>query len=119
VHLFQGPAALNLHGTFRGSKLVRDLLVEHARDNHGNHLALARSQRVEAPFEDHYFLFLFTSGAISLQCDTNSIQQILITEWLGEEFNRPSLHGANTHRDVAMAGEKDDRNINLPGGQLA
>jgi len=70
---------------------------------------LAKSQRVEALLEARYFLLLFTSGTISLQCDANSIQQILIAEWLGEEFDCPSLHSANTHWNVAVAGEKDYR----------
>src|ERR1700722_12877693 len=44
VHLLNCPAALDFHGALRSSKLVRDLLIEHARDDHGDHLLLARSQ---------------------------------------------------------------------------
>ena len=91
----------------------RNLFIEHARDQHGDHLLLARSQRVEAMLEVRYFFLLFTSGTIPLQCDANSIQQILIAEWLGEEFDCPSLHGANTHWNIAMAGEKNDGNMNV------
>src|ERR1700733_15841472 len=87
LHLFQCPAALNFHGTLRSSKLVRNLLIELARDNHGNHLPLARSQRVEAPLDDHHFFFLFTPGTISLQCNAYRIEQILISDWLGQEFD--------------------------------
>src|SRR5258708_38951361 len=83
VHLLHCPAALDLHGTFRSSELTSNLFIEHARDKHGDHLLLARSQRVEALLEARYFLLLFTSGTISLHCDANSIQQILIAEWLG------------------------------------
>src|SRR5271170_3881901 len=44
VHLLDCPAALDFHGTLRSSKLVRDLFIEHARDDHGDHFLLARSQ---------------------------------------------------------------------------
>src|SRR5580658_1769232 len=118
VHLLHCPAALDLHGTFRGSELSRNLLVEHARDKHGDHLLLARSQQVEAPLKVRYFFLLFTSGTILLQCKTNSIEQILIAEWLGEEFDCPSLHGANTHWNIAVAGEKNYGDTNVSRCQL-
>ncbi len=88
-------------------------------DKHGDHLLLARSQRVEALLEFRYFFLLFTSGTISLQCDANRIQQILIAEWLGEEFNCPSFDSANTHWNVAMASEKNYGNTNVSRCQLA
>src|SRR5271168_923497 len=74
VHLLDCPAALDLHGTLRSSKLVRNLFIEHARRDHGDQLLLARCQGVKAPLEDGYILILFTPGTISLQCDANSIQ---------------------------------------------
>src|SRR5208283_4907616 len=97
VHLLHRPAALDLHGTFRSAELTGNLFIEHARGEHRDHLLLARSQRVEALLKFRYFFLLFTSGPILLQCDTNSVQEVLIADRLGEEFDRPSLHGANTH----------------------
>ena len=75
VHLLHGPATLDLHSTFRSAELARNLFIEHARRKHGDHLLLARCQRVEALLEFRYFFLLFTSGTIPLQCDANSIQQ--------------------------------------------
>jgi hypothetical protein len=66
-----------------------------------------------------YFLFLFAPGTISLQRDANGIQQILVTEWLGNEFDCPSLHGANTHWNVAVASDKHYRNMNISSRKLA
>src|SRR5215813_1153736 len=48
LHLFHGPAALNLYCAFRGSQFSSYLLVEHSGNNHGNYFLLARGQRVEA-----------------------------------------------------------------------
>src|SRR5271168_2980872 len=115
VHLLHCPAALDLHGTLRSSKLVRNLFIEHARGYHGDHLLLARRQCVEALLEDGYIFIPFTPGTISLQCDANSIQQILIAEWLSEKFDGSSFHSADTHWNVAVAGEKDDRNTSVSG----
>jgi len=38
----------------------------------------------------------------------DGIQQILMTEWLGEKFNCPRLHGPHGHGNVPMRGDKDD-----------
>jgi hypothetical protein len=52
-------------------------------------------------------------GLISLQSDANCIEQILVTEWLSEEFDCPSLHRASTHGNVAMTGDKNYRDTNV------
>src|SRR5258708_9427160 len=113
VHLLHCAAALDLHGTFRRSEVTSNLIIEHARDEHGDHLLLASSHRVEALLQARHLPLLFTSGTISVQCDPNSIQQILVAERLGEEFDCPSLHSANTHWDVPVAGQKDYRDTNF------
>src|SRR5271163_1598262 len=118
VHLLHCPAALHLHRTFRSSEFSRNLFIEHARDKHGDHLLLARSQRVEALLKVGYFFLLFTPGTILLQCDTNSVQQILVADRLGEELHRTSLHGANTHWNVAVAGAKTYGVTNVSCRQL-
>src|SRR5579863_791949 len=119
AHLLHRPAALDLHGTFRSAELTSNLFIEHARDKHRDHLLLAGSQRVEALLEHRDFFILFTSGTISLQGDANSVQQILVAERFGEEFDSPGLHGANTHWNVAVAGEKDDGYANVSSCKLA
>src|SRR5579863_10091028 len=118
AHLLHRPAALDLHGTFRSAEFSSNLFIEHARDKHRDHLLLAGSQRVEAQLKVRYFFLLFTSGPVLLKCDTNSVQQILIADRLGEEFDRPSLHGANTHRNVPVAGEKDYGDTDVSRCQL-
>src|SRR5580692_7306298 len=109
AHLLHCAAALDFHCTFRGSELSCNLFVEHARDKHGDYLLLAGGQRVEAPLEVCNLYLLFTPHTISLQCYSNSVQQILVTKWLGEEFDRPGLHGANTHGNITVASQKNDR----------
>src|SRR5690348_7097001 len=102
---------MNLHRVFRSSELVSNLFVEHAGNDHGDHLLLARRQGVVTLFEVIYFFLPFTSFAVFRQGDANSIQQILVAEWFGEEFNGSSLHSSNTHGNIAVAGDEDDRHI--------
>src|SRR5258708_18022711 len=119
VHLLHCPAAMNLHGVFRSSQLISDLLIEHARDDHGDHLLLARSQRVEALFEVRQLFVLFTSGTILFQCGANGIEQVVVAEWFCEEFNRSRLHRSNTHWNIPVTRNKDDRDTNVSRGELA
>jgi hypothetical protein len=49
----------------------------------------------------------------------NGIQQILIAEWLGEEFNGARFLSAHRHGDIAVARDKNDRNVHVGRSQLA
>src|SRR6266852_2757997 len=119
VHLLHCPAPVNLHGIFCSSELTSNLLVEHAGNHHGDHLPLARRQRVEALLQLRYLFLLFAPGTISLQCDANGIQQILVAGWLSKKFDCSSLHRPNSHWNVAVAGDKDYWNTNVSRCKLA
>jgi hypothetical protein len=45
---------------------------------------------LETLFEIRYLVLLFTPGTVLFQCEPNSIKQILVAKWFGEEFDRPS-----------------------------
>ena len=51
--------------------------------------------------------------------NVDGIEQVLLTIRLGEEFDRACLHGLHAHRDIAMAGEEDDRNIGMRAASSA
>src|SRR6201981_2525666 len=106
LHLLHRPAALDLYGAFRGSKFSSDLFVEHSRNDHGNHLLLARSQRVKALPKIRHFLVVFAPGAVPIKRHANSIQKLLVTKWLGKKFNRSGFHSTNAHGNVAVAGKE-------------
>jgi hypothetical protein len=59
---------------------------------------------------------VFTPFAIAVKRNANSIQKILLAKWLGKELNRSTFHGLHRHRDVAMARNKNDWNIDLNFG---
>src|ERR1700751_129236 len=113
LHLLHGPAALALYSAFRGSKFSSDLFVEHSRNDHGNHLSLARSQRVKALAKIRHFLVELAPGAVPIKCHANSIQKLLVTKWLGKKFNRSGFHSTNAHGNVAVAGKENYWDTNV------
>ena len=50
--------------------------------------------------------------------ELNRIQQVLIAERFREELDRSSLYCLDGHRDVAISGYKDNRNVNVRRRQL-
>src|SRR6201998_449553 len=119
LHLLHRPAALDLYGAFRGSKFSSDLFVEHSRNDHGNHLLLARSQRVKALPKIRHFLVVFAPGAVPIKCHANSIQKLLVTKWLGKKFNRSGFHSTNAHGNFAVAGKENYRDTNVSRRKLS
>ena len=81
------------------------------------HLAFARRERGQ-PLPD---VVEFGAGlplmAVRLDGGADGLEEILVVDRLGEEINRAALHGAHAHRDVAVAGEEDDRDLAAPGDQ--
>src|SRR6516165_877130 len=49
----------------------------------------------------------------------NRIEQGLVAKGVGQKLNRPGLHRFYRHRDVAMAGDEDDRNRTIGRSQFA
>jgi hypothetical protein len=48
----------------------------------------------------------------------DGVQQVIVTERFREELDGPGFHGAYRHRDVTMAGNEDDRKVDLDLGQF-
>src|ERR1700745_3960668 len=119
LHLLHRPAALDLYGAFRGSKFTSDLFVEHSRNDHGNHLLLASSQRVEALPKIRHFLVVFAPGAVPVKCQANSIQKLLVTKWLGKKFDCSGFHSTNARGNVAVAGNKNYWDTNVSRRKLS
>ena len=77
---------MNFNGAFRCPEFVRNLLIEHASDDHGNYVLLPAGERLKALSDFGYVLPVLAPVAAPLQCDANSIQHILVAEWPGEKL---------------------------------
>src|SRR4051812_31624236 len=113
LHLLRRPGALNLYRAFGGSEVRSYLFVEHSRNDHQNHFLLPRSKRIEPRSNIRYFLFLFAPRAISVKCDANSIEKVLVAKRFRKEFDRSRLHSTDAHGNVAVAGEKNYGDTNI------
>src|SRR5215475_14024957 len=107
---------MNLHGNLGKSHFCGNLLVHQAGSHQDHYLLLARAKRSKSSPQIVYPLVVFTPLAIAVERNLNSIQKVLLAKWLGEEFNGASFHGLHRHRDVTVAREKNDRNIDLNFG---
>jgi hypothetical protein len=101
------------------SELIRNLLVQHARNYHRDHLALANGQRVEMLLQFGCFFVLFSLRAVSLQgeCEQHPADPARETALLG--IRLPSLHSANTRWNIAVTGDKDYRYMGVYRSKLA
>jgi hypothetical protein len=48
----------------------------------------------------------------------NSAQQVLTANWFGQELMRPFFHRAHRHRNIAVTGNEDDRNLDVRAVQF-
>src|ERR1700722_18371992 len=48
----------------------------------------------------------------------HSVQHFLLAKRLGQKIDRSTLHGPDSHRDVAMTSHEDDWNVDVSLGQL-
>jgi predicted NUDIX family phosphoesterase len=58
-------------------------------------------------------------AAIAPDRPHDRVQHILISKRLGKEIHGASFHGLYRHRNIAMPGHEDDRNVNACFGELA
>lgn len=110
---------MGLDGCFAGSDRIGYLFVQETRNDPRKQFSFTRCQRFKALPQLCNFGFLCTSGKVSLQPLLNCIEQLLVTEWLGEEFNRSRLHSPHGHGNVAMGTDENDGNVNVGFSQFA
>ena len=86
--------------------------------NEADDLLFSRCQRLET---GSYFVNGLVLGAaftVAFERNLNRIEEILIPERLGEEFDRARLHGAHRHRDIAVSADENDGNLDARLGEF-
>src|SRR5215467_15567410 len=104
---------MNLHGDFTNSNFSSDFLVHQAGSYQSHHLQLTSAKRIESSTQVICFFAPFTPLPIAVERNSNSIQKVLLANGLCKKLNRASFHSSNAHRDVTVARDKDDWNIDL------
>src|SRR5262245_54350540 len=109
---------MDFYGDLTDADFEGDLLVQAAGHDQCHHLPLTRGQGLKARFQFGEYLLVLQPRAIARQAQLDRVQQVLIAEWLGQEFDRASLYRPDRHRDVAVPGDEYDRNMNVGRREL-
>ena len=110
LHLLHDMGAVSFDGSFRRTQLRRDLFVEPSDDDAREHIALERSwwrsgaQRfaVVVPLTPRY---------VALDRVRNRPEQYVALDRFRQEIDGAGLHGAHAGWNIAVPGEKDDRQM--------
>src|ERR1700747_667837 len=84
-----------------------------------HYLAFPWGQRVEALPDHHQGLFILAPSTIASEAELDRVDQVLITERLGQELNGTALHRLHRHRDVTVSRYEDDRDLDISSRELA
>ena len=95
------------------------LLTETALCHLKHYFPLATTQCFETLLERARSLFLLLVGTILRKRKIDRIEKVLLAKWLGQELNGASLHRLHRHRDIAVSGNKNDRELDIGCSQLA
>jgi hypothetical protein len=106
-HFSHHIPSMNFDRYLGDADVRRDLLIEAPPNHEGHNFALSSRQRVEPLSQSEQRLIILASRAILGEARLNRIEQILISKWLRQKFNRPSLHGLDGHRNIAMRRDED------------
>ena len=96
-----------------------NLLAEAALNDLDHYLAFSPGERCEARPERTQGLFILAPTTIASEAEVDRVDQVLITERLGQELNGAAFHRLYRHRDVAVARYEDDRDLDIRSGELA
>jgi hypothetical protein len=110
LHLPHDVSALDLDRDLAGAERRGDLLVEHARGDQAHDLAFARSERGVTTLQQRQLTVPSACGLVAVQRQPDRVQQFLIFKRLRQELDRSRLHGLDRRRNIAVAGDEDDRN---------
>src|SRR5580704_13489689 len=118
LHLAHNVSSMDLHGDFAGPEIRGYLFIEHPGNHKTHDLALACGQRLVTFSQLSKLGLPLPRYAVTIQGLIDRIQQVLVTEGLGQELHGAGFHGSHRHRDVPMGGYKDYWNLNARVGQL-
>src|SRR5438874_8984084 len=118
LHLSHHLAAVSFDGDLTNTELARNLFIQPSGDDQFHDFAFAAAERLVA-FSERAHLGLVTEyGTTSLEGLPDGAQQRVVAEWLGQEVDRPTFHGAYGRLHIAMARDEDDRHVDAIGDAL-
>src|SRR5215510_5196782 len=116
--LLHDVVPVNLYGDLDNSNFCCNLFVHQSGGDQAHHLLFTPTERMVSATQLVYLLIGFSPLAVAIERFSDSIQKVLLPNRLGKKLNRTGLHGLYRHWDIAIAGNKNDWNINVHFGEL-
>src|ERR1700757_2641429 len=110
---------MDLYCGFCDTEIMSDLLAQAALHDVDHYLTFPWAQRIEARPERTQGLFILAPSTIASEAELDRVDQVLITERLGQELNGTALHRLYRHRDVTVPRYEDDRDLDIRSRELA
>src|SRR5579883_2044527 len=118
LHFLHCLAAMSLYGNFTQPQFRSNLLVQQAGYNQVKNLPLARGEPFKARLQERDFGLLCTPNPVAVQRLMDGGEQVLLLKWLGKKFHGSRFHRSQGHRNIAVGGNKDDRDADTRFLQL-
>ena len=110
---------MHFHRRFSNPDVGSDLLVQAAGRSLDHDLTLTGAERLVALPERGQGLFVVPTSTIASKTRFDRVNEILIAEWLGEEFNGTFLHRLHGHGNVPVRGYEYDWQVSPRSRKLA
>ena len=112
-HLMHEVSAMNFYRKLADSKFGGDLFVQTAFNDFKHDLTFARRQQRKSSSDFQQDRLCLSPHPILVNSNMNCVYQILMTKRLRQKIDRASLDGPNRHQDVAVPGNKNNREIDF------
>ncbi len=104
---------MDLDRHFAQFELSGNLLVAATGDDERKDLSFARRQGLETFLQFGDKFGLSPTGAVALDPRLDRIEQFLLVQGLGQEFDGPGLHRPHRHGNVAVTADKYDGKFDI------
>src|ERR1700722_3481952 len=119
LHLVHQTTAMHFHSRLGDADVAGNLLAEAAARDLNHDLAFPGAQRAKACLELGQCLLALPTRTIASEADLNGVEEVLIAKRLGQELDGAALHRLHRHRDIAVPGDEDNRELSVRRRQLA
>src|SRR5438132_8969859 len=109
LHFRHDAGAMHFDCRFSNAQVTGNLFIQLAGDDMFEHFALARCEGVETRADFGKPGLFSTGDSISFDGCANGREEIFLLHWFREEIERAMFHRLHTLRNVALTGEKNNR----------